>query len=74
MLIIVFLVIIASSISLLLINYSSKNNFATNLESVKIEKMIKIYISYSRLCLFMLYSFANTDENFWKNFVLDSPL
>ena len=45
MLIIVFLVIIASSISLLLINYSSKNNFATNLESVKIEKMIKIYIS-----------------------------
>ena len=31
-------------------------------------------ISYSRLCLLMLYAYANTEDSFWNTFTINIPL
>lgn len=71
---IVFAVLLLSSMSLLLVNFMSKGNFETNLEVIKNEKRINMNVSYSRLALLMLFTFDNTVNSFWDSFNINIPL
>ena len=73
-LVIVFFLITVSSISLLAINNDSKKSFLNSIDLIRTEKQMKVNISYSRLCLIMLFLFGNTAPEFWNTFTINIPL
>ena len=67
-------ILFSSALALLSYNKYSKGKFEISLDMIKNEKSIKMNFSYSRLCLLMLFNFANTPDSFWKNFTINIPL
>lgn len=69
-----FLILLLTSITLLIVNFQSKNSFLTYLTSIQNNKNMRTYFASSRLSLMQIYGLDNIDEKNWKSLTINIKL
>lgn len=65
---------IVTSITLLVVNFKSRDSFTNEVNAVHNYKVSRSYLSTSRLAFTMLYGFANIDNSEFDNLTINIHL